>query len=299
MKKEISKRSGLFLSILLSLIFVSSPLAHAQGQKNFLWLIKGKGNPVYVLGSIHFLKKDAYPLSRTIENAFDKSDMLAVEANVDEVGQTDVLDLLDKAMYKNGDGIEKHLSADTYAFVRREANRVGLPAELINNQKPWFLGLTLESLELMKAGYDPDYGIDKHFLARAEGKKQIVELESLDYQINLLAGFPDTEQELFLLYALKDLEALNRDVDRLVEAWKAGNMRAMEGLMTKSITDERRFYPIYEKLIITRNRNMVTKIEDYLNSGRTYFVVVGAGHLIGSGGIIQLLKDKGYRVDQL
>jgi len=65
------------------------------------------------------------------------------------------------------------------------------------------------------------------------------------------------------------------------------------------LTDEKRFYPIYEKLIIIRNRNMVSKIENYLQSKGTYFVVVGAGHLIGSKGIVQLLKDRGYSVEQL
>ncbi len=280
-------------------IFVYPFSLCGQGQNNFLWRVQSKSNTVYMLGSIHLLKKDVYPLSRAIENAFDRSDFLVVEANVDDIGQMDVLNLLDKVMYEGGDSIEKHVSSDTYAFVLKETEKIGLPIELVSNQKPWFLGLTMESLELMNAGYNPDYGIDKHFLARAEGRKEIVELESLQYQIDLLAGFPDEEQELFLLYTLKDLDTLSRDVDKLVEAWQSGNTHAVEGFMTKSITEEKRFYPIYEKLIIMRNRNMVTKIENYLQSKGTYFVVVGAGHLVGSKGIIQLLKDRGYSVEQL
>ena len=299
MNKKVTKRFSSFCVFLVICIFICPSSVYCQSQKNFLWRLQSKGNTVYILGSIHLLRKDVYPLSATIENAFDKSDFLAVEANVDQVGQMDMMNLVDKAMYQGGDSIEKHVSVETYAFVRKETERIGLPVEIVRIQKPWLLGLTIESLEFMMAGYDPEYGIDKHFLTKAQGKKKILELESVDYQISLLSGFSDAEQEVFLLYVLKDLDTLTRDVDKLVEAWKSGNARAVEGLMTKSITDEKKFYPIYEKLIITRNRNMVSKIENYLQSKATYFVVVGAGHLTGTKGIIQLLKDRGYSVEQL
>jgi uncharacterized protein YbaP (TraB family) len=251
-----------------------------------------------MLGSIHLLKEDVYPLSRTIENAFEKSDSLAVEANVNAIGQADMLSLLDKAMYPGGDSIENHVSSDTYAFVQKEAERVGMPIEFFKNQRAWFVGLVMQSLELVNAGYNPEYGIDKYFLGKARGKK-IRELESVQYQLNLLSGFSEREEELFLLYALKDIDVLTRDVDRLVGAWKTGDTRAVERFMTKSIVDDRRFSSIFDKLILSRNRNMTVKIEGYLQSGGTCFVVVGAAHLIGNKGIVQLLKDKGYSVEQL
>jgi uncharacterized protein YbaP (TraB family) len=151
----------------------------------------------------------------------------------------------------------------------------------------------------MKSGYDPEYGIDKYFLSKAAGKKKILELESLDYQIDLLSGLDDTEQELFLLYTLKDLKILVQEVDKLVDAWKSGAAESMESTITKSFTEDRKFYPIYEKLIYKRNRNMTLKIEDFLRTSGTYFVVVGAAHLLGDRGIIQLLKEKGFNVEQL
>jgi hypothetical protein len=240
-----------------------------------------------------------YPLNRAIEDAFEKSDFLAVEADVSDIGRIDMGGLLGKALYQENDALEDHVSRDTYGIVQKEVERLGLPVELVNKQKPWFLALTLPSMELMNAGYDPNFGIDKYFLTKAQGSKKILELESVNYQIDLLAGLPDNEQELLLLYEFKDLEALTREVDKLVGAWKSGNVRAMETFMTKPIADERKFYPIYEKLIIVRNRNMASKIENYLQSSGTYFVVIGAGHLISNKGIIQLLKDRGYSVEQL
>jgi len=291
------KRSVSVLCLILTFLSLSYSISYAE--KNFLWRVQSKRNTVYVLGSIHLLKKDVYPLSRTIEGAFEKSDVLAVEANVNDISRLDIGKLMESAFYPVSDSLEKHVSGKTFSLIKEETARAGLPMELVYNQKPWFLGLTLESIELMKSGYDPNYGIDKHFLSKAEGRKKISELESLDYQINLLAGLNDEEQELFLLYTLRELKILVQEVDKLVDAWKSGAVEKMESTITKSLAEDRRFYTIYDKLIYKRNRNMAQKIEGYLKTNGTYFVVIGAAHLLGDKGIIQLLKDRGYSVEQL
>ena len=298
-KNEAAKLNKIISVIFLIAILVCTSYSLSYAEKNFLWRIQSKKNTVYVLGSIHLLKKDVYPLSRTIEGAFEKSDVLAVEADVSDINRLDLQKLMASAFYPASDSLEKHVSGKTFNLIKEETARAGLPMEMVYNQKPWFLALTLESIELMKSGYDPNYGIDKHFLSKAEGRKKISELESLDYQIDLLAGLNDEEQELFLLYTLRELKILVQEVDKLVDAWKSGAVEKMESTITKSLAEDRRFYTIYDKLIYKRNRNMSQKIEGYLKTNGTYFVVVGAAHLLGDKGIIQLLKDKGYSVEQL
>ncbi|MGZ3577701.1 MAG: TraB/GumN family protein [Syntrophales bacterium] len=299
MKNETAKLNKIISIILLIAIYICAGYSLSYAEKNFLWRVQSKRNTVYVLGSIHLLKKDVYPLSRTIVSAFEKADVLAVEADVSDISRLDIEKLMESAFYPDGDSLEKHVSGKTFNLIKEETARAGLPMELVYNQRPWFLGLTLESVELMKSGYDPNYGIDKHFLSKAEGRKKISELESLDYQINLLAGLNDGEQELFLLYTLRELKILVQEVDKLVDAWKSGATEKMESTMTKSLTEDGRFYTIYDKLIYKRNSNMAQKIDGYLNTNKTYFVVVGAAHLLGDKGIIQLLKAKGHSVEQL
>jgi len=299
LKSKAAKLNKIISVIFLIAIFICAGYSSSYADKNFLWRVQSKRNTVYVLGSIHLLKKDVYPLSRTIEVAFEKSDILAVEADVNDISRLNLQKLMENAFYPVNDSLEKHVSGKTFNVIREETARAGLPMDLVYNQKPWFLGLTLESVELMKSGYDPNYGIDKYFLSKAEGRKKISELESLDYQIDLLAGLNDEEQELFLLYTLKELKILVQEVDKLVDAWKSGAVEKMESTITKSLAEDRRFYTIYDKLIYKRNRNMSQKIEGYLKTNGTYFVVVGAAHLLGDKGIIQLLKDKGYSVEQL
>ena len=299
LKGKAAKLKKIISVIFLIATFICAGYSFSYAQKNFLWRVQSKRNTVYVLGSIHLLKKDVYPLNRVIEDAFEKSNVLAVEADVSDISRLDLQKLMESAFYPAGDSLDKHVSGKTFNLIKEETARAGLPMELVYNQQPWFLGLTLESVELMKSGYDPNYGIDKYFLSKAEGRKKISELESLDYQINLLAGLNDEEQELFLLYTLNELKILVQEVDKLVDAWKSGAVEKMESTITRSLAEDRRFYTIYEKLIYKRNRNMAQKIDGYLKTNNTYFIVVGAAHLVGDRGIIQLLMDKGYSVEQL
>ena len=285
--------------ILLVCLLASDQLAFSQSQRSFLWRVQSKMNTVYVLGSIHFFKKEAYPLHQKIENAFDQSEVLIVEANVNDIAKLDIEKLVESALYPDPETLERHVSAETYGLIKKETGRVGIPLELINRQKPWFLALLLESLELLKLGFDPNYGIDKYFLSRATGKKKIVELESLDYQIDLLSKFSDQEQELFLLYTVKDLRVLRQELDRLTQAWISGDAKGMESIMTRGFVEDSRMSSVYEKLILERNRSMASKIEEFLRNKEIYFAVVGAAHLVGNQGIIEILKGKGYLVEQL
>lgn len=298
MKKTLRLLS-IFLVLLLFDLTAYTQHALSQSQKCFLWRVQSKTSTVYLLGSIHIFKKEGYPLNRKIENAFDQSDILAVEANIADTGKMDVQRLMEIAFYPENETLEKHVSKETYELVKKELGGSGIALELINKQKPWFLSATLASLELLKLGYDPDSGIDMYFLSKAQGKKRIIELEGLDDQLNLLSRLSDQDQELFLLYTVKDLDILGREMDRLIHAWSSGDTKGVEAIMTKSVIEDRRFSSLYEKLIYERNRNMASRIEDLLRGKETYFVIVGAGHLVGDKGMIERLKGKGYLIEQL
>ncbi len=291
------RTAGIILSTIIFFTIIVNTDSFAGN--NFLWRIQSKTSTVYALGSIHLLRKDVYPLSNAIENAFERSDILAVEANVNDINVLNLQQLMANAVYHDGDSIDKHVSKDTWEIIRKEAEKTGLPAEFFYRQKPWFLAITLESLELMGAGYNPEYGIDKYFLTKAAGRKKVIELENINYQINLLSGLNDSNQELFLLYTLKNLETLVKEADNMVSAWKSGDVKSMETIIKESYMDDDRFYPVYDKLIIQRNKDISSKINGFLKRKGTYFVVVGAAHFIGKKGIIQLLKEKGYAIEQL
>ncbi len=295
------KYSTRFLSVVFILFFLCMSVFLrdvSADKKNFLWKVRSETGTVYILGSIHFMKKEIYPLDKKIEDAFDKSDILSVEADVNDISRIDLQKLMESSLYAGDDTLANHVSGETYRLVKKEVERNGIPVWIVDKQRPWILALTLTSLELAKLGFEPDYGIDIHFLSKASGKKKIKELESVDYQINLLSGFSDKEQEAFLLYTLKDLNLIEKEVDTALRAWTTGDVKGMESIMG-SLQDDRGMSSIYEKLIYERNKNMAAKIEGYLKTKESYFVVVGAGHVVGEKGIVEILRRKGYRVAQL
>lgn len=292
------------LFVTLFFLALSGPLAFTESafsyeQRSFLWKVQSTGSTVYLLGSIHFMKEDVYPLNPAIETAFESSDKLVVEANINDLGNLDLKTLSDRAFYKSDDHVKKHVSQETYRLIQKESKSLGMPIELIRMQKPWFLALSFQAMELMRLGYSPQHGVDYHFLTKAQGKKRILELESLEEQLRLLSGFSDREQEHFLVYTLETLNSMDRQVGNMVRAWTSGDVQAMESALADALPLDPSLAPVVHKLFDERNVKMLSKIEGYLRSSGSYFVIIGAGHLVGNKGLVELLKAKGYEVEQL
>jgi uncharacterized protein len=286
---------------ILAVLLVFSGKVFGDTANSFLWKVEGKGSTAYVLGSIHVANKDFYPLSQTIETAFDSSPMLAVEVNINDIDPLSMTSLVvETAMYKNGETMKDHLSPETYDLVAKKLEEYGIDISTLNQSKPWFAAMMISNLELQKMGFDPLYGIDKHFLDLAEEKnKKIVELESFDFQIRLLDQFTDKDQELFLSYEIMNDEAAQKETQQLIDAWKTGDASGMEALLYQPLKENPDLLPVYTQLFYDRNAAIAAKIEEYLSTKETHFVVVGSGHLVGEKGIISLLQRKGYTVTQL
>ena len=242
-----------------------------------------------------------YPLDKRIENAFNKSDILVVEANINKNQGLGALGLyLDYALYKDGRNLESSVSRKTYDLARSKLQEMGFSIGLLDMYKPWYVAVLLDNLQFVKLGYASQYGIDVHFLNKAQGVKRILELESIESQVRLLSSFSDKEQDLFLYYTLLYLDTLGKSMPELIDAWKRGDEKTVNSILTSGIlSSDKRLLPLFDKLIYRRNKNMADKIESFLNTGYNYFIVVGAGHLVGAKGVVTLLKGRGYFVVQL
>jgi hypothetical protein len=294
------RRGRLLLGCLILLLFASFARGEGEapaGRNVFLWKVTSETGTAYLLGSIHLLKKDMYPLDRRIEEAFAESSVLAVETDVGARGKEKLGKfVMENALYPDGDSLEKHVSRETYDLVRRRFQGLGMAG--VDRMKPWALALTATTIEYMKMGLNPEYGIDRYFLEKAEGRKKIVELEAYDYVVNLLKELPDGTQDLFLFYTLTDLATVGREADRIIAYWSAGDVSGMEAMIYRSRDEYPKLLPVFEILVSRRNGSMSDKIEGYLRNGKTCFVVVGAAHLVGKDGIPERLREKGYAVEQ-
>ena len=271
-------------------------------NKSFIWKISSEVNSIYLLGSIHVASPELYPLDSGIENAFALADNLAVEVDIAQVDGTLLLQLMmDYGTYPQGEGLRDNIPADLYAQLDEQFGELGFGITLsdLDIYKPWVIVTMQEELQLEELGYDTEYGIDLYFIKQAaDSGKDIIELETAEFQIELISSFSD-ELMILLLEASVENPLTVEDAAALFEAWEDGDATAMELLLFEALAEEPALEPYYEKMIDERNLNMAEIIEGFLADDETYFVVVGAGHLVGANGLISLLEDRGYTTEQL
>lgn len=241
-----------------------------------------------------------YPLDRVIETAFNESQVLVVEANITDSSSymNDLAGLAD-SLINPSSNLQDRLSTSTYSLFKSKLDKMSFPIEYFSSLEPWVLAITLEMMEFQKMGFDPKYGIDNYFLEKSQGRKKIVELESIDYQLGIFKSFSDKEQDVFLLSTLLGLDKIENLSRVLINAWKTGDVVTLQTVMAPDPKVKKNLESVNKKLYGVRNFNMTEKIDNFIGQDKNYFVVVGAGHLVGTDGIVTLLKEKGHLVDQL
>ncbi len=293
------RRKSRFLAAVLELGFLLAGLTgelRAQ-EKSFLWRVNSDQNRLYILGSIHLLKKETYPLKKSIEDAFEQTKKLVLEidlgsANLQKLQQL----MLQKSISTDGTMLDQSVSNETYQAVAKRAKELGIDIRLLSPFKPWVIAMTMAAIKLQQLGFDPSLGVDRHLAERAkQTDKPTAGLETAEFQFDLFDRFSAKEQELLLRQSMDEMDHVERNVTAIVQAWKSGDVGAVERHLLVGMRD----YPeIHRKVIDDRNQRWLPQIENLLSRGENALIVVGAAHLVGKNGIIELLKDRGYRVEQ-
>ena len=271
---------------------------HAAPARNFLWKATSKsGGTLYLVGSVHLLSKDSYPLNPALETAFKESDLLVEEADLGEMGMNAQMTFLSRGMLPSSTPLEKVLSPATYALLSKRVAEIGIPIEPLKLLKPWMVAQMLEVMQWQKAGFDPELGLDKHFYDQAQSTGMTVQgLETLDFQMSLFDGMTMAEQDHLLAETLKEIDSEQANMSKLMEAWKAGDAPTVERIVLSTLRQEPQ---LYQRLLVDRNKAWIPKLEAlFARKGRS-LVVVGAAHLVGPDGLISMLRAKGYTVEQM
>lgn len=276
-----------------------SPVPKAGG-KSFIWKISSGYTYVYLLGSVHVADPDTYPLEASIENAYKEADKLVVEVNINEVSELKAtLLLLKYGSYPEGESLRDNLPADLYDRLQEEFKALGVSLAVLESYRPWAIMITMEALAMQEAGYTEEYGIDLHFINRAiDSGMEVVELETAEYQFEMLSSIPDETMIRLLLLGIEDPFDIE-DLDLIFQAWEEGDAAGMEEATLQALVEDPALAPYYDILFTQRNYNMLAKIEEFLADDDVYFIVVGAGHLVGDEGLLNLLEERGYTLEQL
>jgi uncharacterized protein len=269
-------------------------------EPHFLWKVSGGKGVAYLLGTIHVGSAALYPLAPVIEDSFKQSDALVEEVDLgggvmQSLSQAVIL----QGTYPSGDSIANHISQETQTRLADFTKSNPLGANY-TRLKPWLLGLLIDALKIKELGLDGAKGLDSHFQEEAIRLRKPVEaLETADFQLKLVMSFPDDLQDKLLLASLLEAAKGRETMKRMLEAWSAGSPQAMEAVITGEVREYPVLEPVMEKVLYQRNDTMTQKIERFLETGKTYFVAIGAGHLVGQRGILDQLRRKNYTVDQL
>jgi len=291
------RRFSLFFLVILAVGF-SPGVASPESGKRPLWRVQAKDGVLYLLGSIHYLKPQNYPLDPAIESAFRNAKRVVFEIDLDSAKGDQAQHLMvSKAAYSDGTTLQQHVSETTYRLAAEKLKQLGLESNLFNLFKPWFAATMILARSMQSLGFDPAHGVDQYFYRKAkEANKTTTGLETFEYQLDIFNKMPEFVQDLMLLQSVKSSDSMRGAMDTIVKAWSTGDLKTLDSTLLQGIRE----YPeVYQRVIVERNRAWLPKIEELLRGDRNAIVIVGAGHLVGPGGVIDLLKKNGWKVTQL
>jgi len=290
------------IEIIFILIIVFAAILYAEelqteNENVCIWKIESDSNTVYLMGSIHFLQEDDYPLDERFDQCFQNAENIVFELHYDST-QTPKFQqyTLLKAFYPEGGTFKSSVSDSTYTLVKNKLLELGMPIEKLNAFQPWFIAVTMLSLNLQKLGFDPKLGIDQHFFTLAkESQKNIIPLETPEYQLDLLATLGGDDQENFVIQTMDQFDEMESGFRDIVDAWETGDLEKLNELLNKGFEE----YPVLKQsLLIQRNHNWLDKIVQFTEDNEDYLVIVGAGHLAGEEGLVELLEAQGYSLER-
>ncbi|MDI1282696.1 TraB/GumN family protein [Brevundimonas sp.] len=294
---------GLTLSLLTApgqaLAQTAAPQAvlPAQGNGPALWVIRDADSTIYLFGTVHVLRPDTAWQTDRVDAALDSASRLILEvANPDD--QAAAMPLIQQYGISPQTPLSTLLTADELAALDTAARTMGMTAAQLDPLRPWLAALTLSVAPMTRAGYDPRSGVDLLLKARMEAAGKPVDgFETLDEQIRLLAGFPETGQLDFLRSTLDDFEDATTELGRLVSAWADGDVAAINAVGVEPMRDASAL--MYQSLLVDRNVNWAGQIQTLLDGSGTVFIAVGAAHLAGEDSVQVQLAQRGVTVERV
>jgi uncharacterized protein YbaP (TraB family) len=284
-------------SLVVSTSLYSQQVEAAAPSKSCLWVVETTSTQVFLLGSLHVLKSSAYPLAAEIDRAYASSQRIVFETNLGAMMEPAIqARMIELGVYPEGQNLFQNISETTRKNLEKKLQELGIPLDYFSRFKPWFLAVSLATLELQRLGFNPLYGVDLHFYTKAKAdEKELAYLETVEYQLNLLGKMNVQDQKSFLAQTLKDLDISAQLADDMMAAWQHGEADDLYEILFESFAD----HPgIEDRLLTRRNQDWLPQIEKMLKTPKITMVIVGAGHLIGPEGLVELLKQKGYDVKQ-
>ncbi|WP_374609599.1 TraB/GumN family protein [Thermomonas sp.] len=283
----------------------TSPVASAPGAKAVarpvLWKVSDADNSVYLLGSFHLLKRDDYPMPVEIDRAFDDAESLLFEIDPREMTAPETVATMQKYMaYEEGKSLSKVLPKATLERLGTLVSASGGSVQALEQSEPWAVSLGLVLGVSQAMGLQADLGLDRHLMERAaKAGKPAGGLETVDAQMQAMDAVPYAEQAQGLDEFLVDPKKAVQELQDMHAWWRSGDVERLDTGMRADMAAKSP--QSYKLLDVDRNNAWLPQIEKRLtgSTSNDTLVVVGALHLLGSDGLVEKLKAKGYKVERV
>jgi uncharacterized protein YbaP (TraB family) len=249
------------------------------------------------MGSVHVGRERIEDFGPAVEAAWRSADELVVELDVTGLSTQEKAALA--AQYGALDPprtLRDVLSEETWSRLAAYLDSRGIAEQDLLGWKPWFVYFVVVQIELQRAGFHADHGVDRLFIDAASGEKPIAGLETAASQFEAYDRVPLRLQDLILLDALLRVDTFPDEAEALIEAWFSGEEERLRKLVFRPLEELPELRAFYDLVFFERNRTMAERLARRSGDGLTRFVVVGAGHMVGERGIPTLLGARGWTV---
>jgi len=295
-------------SLLPTLVFLALFLDAAGGemrsqtgrltQDGAVWSVDAEtGGRLYICGTIHALREADYPLAPAYEAAYIDSARLVFElppgSNSAGIPR---LRIQDVGVLPGDQSLQRIVGQTSWEEVVKWAGSRKTSLATLNRYRPWFAAVTIAAIEYGALGARPDKGVDSYFEARmARDRKPGEGLETVDYQVGLFSSLTAAQQEDMLRQTLAEAKNLPEEFAKTIKAWREGDLESLRKILYR---EAERYPDLMDLFLYQRNKAWLATLEEFLKKGDRVMVLVGAGHLAGEKGLIELLKTRGYKMNR-
>lgn len=266
---------------------------------SLLWAISGNGleDTSYLYGTIHLIAKDDYFLTDQTKVAFDKSEKVTFEINMEDMMDMGAqMGLMMKAFMTDGQTLSDLLDEERYKEVQTHFEEMGMNSfmwQMMERIKPMFLSV-FGSMDMTGGGglnTGEMMSYEMEFMEMAKGKeKSMGGLETAEYQMSMFDSIPYSAQAEMLYESIKVEDSSSDQLDEMVKLYKNQDLK---GMMKMFAADEEGIGQYEDLLLVGRNKNWIPVMQKMMKEQVTFFAV-GAGHLGGNNGVVNLLKAEGF-----
>jgi uncharacterized protein len=263
-----------------------------------VWAVHGAHGTLYLAGSVHLLPANDASLPAAFEQAYRASDKLVMELDLGKVDAAQLGEWMQEhGALPAGSNLRTLLGEARYLKVSSTAGSLGLPAQMIDNQAPWLISLEIAELDYQHLGFNPQQGVEEQLVRRAQGDgKPTAGLETVQQELGGLEALSTQEQLRLLDQSLEELKDAPEEMRSVVSAWRRGDADELGRLLAQEYDG---FPSLYDALVTARNRHWLPQVEAFAKGNGNTLVVVGSLHLVGPGGLLELLRKDGFTLTRL